>query len=289
MAIGGCIIDTVDLAAYGIFIERGGSDDFLSFPERRIPDFNDWEEYDGLDVDLSELSFEAKKVQVKYVVTSDDESAFKHYLNSFEALHFAPGYRSVFVREFNRTFQLRFTGFSSYSHKGGLYMHAKKMGKITAEYSMDDPLQFFTPAILSPISTRETLSQIALNGYDLSRFGIIVRDIYSTALRSRSAKPVLERKINHITGLAADTGLIPKRQARIIEIQCAMIARTFAEFMTNWNALFNNLRITVPVQLGVTRTGSVLNCYYSKMTNFKKEASFSRKVKVSFNLILQEI
>lgn len=168
-------------------------------------------------------------------------------------------------------------------------MHAKKTGKITAEYSMDDPLQFFTPAILSPISTRETLAQITLNGYDLSRFGIVVRGIYSTALRPHSPKPVLERKINHITGLAADTGAIPKRQARTIEIQCTMIAGTLAELMTNWNALFNNLRITVPVQLGITRTGSVLNCYYSKMTNFKKEMPFSRKVKVSFNLILQEI
>ncbi|SFL10157.1 hypothetical protein SAMN05216357_112131 [Porphyromonadaceae bacterium KH3CP3RA] len=289
MAIGSCIIDTVDLAAYGIFIERGGSDEFLSFPDRRTPDQNDWAEHDGLDVDLSDLSFEAKKVQVKYVIITDDETAFKQHLSSFETLHFAAGYRSVFVKEFNRTFQLRFTGFSNYSHKGGLYLQAKKTGRIAVEYSMDDPLQFFTPAIDTPITTRATLAQVTLNDIDLSRFGIVVRDIYSTALRPQSAKPVLERKINHITGLTADTGVIPKRQARTIEIQCTMVAGAIAEFMTNWNALFNNLRVTVPVQLGITRTGSVLNCYYSKMTNFKKETPFSRKVKVSFNLILQEI
>lgn len=283
---GSCIIDGTDLATLGIFIERGGSDDFLSFPDRRTPDFNDWAEYDGLDVDLSDLSFDAKKVTVNYVLTAADESAFKSRLNAFETLHFAAGYRSVFVREFNKTFQLRFTGFADYSHKGGFYKNGKKTGKIAAEYVMDDPLQLYTTAVDIPITTRATLSHVQLNGIDLSRFGIVVRDIYSTVLRPRSAKSVLERKINIISGTTADVDVSPKKQPREIIIKCAMLAETLSELLTNLSALWANVNITTAVKLHAAGEG--LNCYYTKMASFKKETAFNRKVKVSFDLHLQE-
>src|SRR5690606_41094810 len=74
--------------------------------------------------------------------------------------------------------------------------------------SMDDPVQFFTPAIISPIFTRDSLAQITLNGHDLSRFGIVVRDIYSTVLRPRSAKPVLERSEEHTSELQSRENLV---------------------------------------------------------------------------------
>ena len=285
MTTGSCIIDGVDIATLGMFIERGGSDDFLSFPDRRTPDSNDWAEHDGLDVDLSDLSFDAKKVTVNYVIIADNEITFKKNLNSFETLHFATGYRSVFVKEFNRTFQLRFVGFANYSHKGGLYKPGKKTGKISVEYSMDDPLQIFTP-INTPVSMRATLSHVSINSIDLSNFGIVVRDIYSTALKPRSAKQILERKINSVTGISADTGAVPRRQARQIVIECTMLAGTLSELMSNLPVLWNNLNISTAVKLYVAQNG--FHCYYTGMANFKKETSFSRKVKVSFGLHLQE-
>lgn len=289
MAVGSCIIDGIDLATLGIFIGRGGSDDFISFPERRAPAQNDWAEHHGLEVDLSDLVFEAKTVKVNYVLVATDETTFKNRLNAFENLHFSPGYRQIYVREFNKTFSLRFVGFSDYKHKGGLLKRQKKVAKIAVEYAMDHPLQLFAATPTVPTATRDTLAQITLNGFDLSRFGIVVRDAYSTALRPRSAKGTLERKSSATHGTIADVGIAPKRQARQIAVECTMLAGTLAEFWTNYTALFNNFRTTSAVQLGITRTGKVLNCYYSKMGNFKKETPFSRKIKISFTLILQEI
>jgi hypothetical protein len=286
---GSCIIDEIDVSTLGIFIERGGSDDFLSFPNRREPDQVDWPDEDGLDVDLTDCYFEAKQVKVNYAIVADNETTFKNNLNSFETLHFAPGYRQIYVKEFKKTFSLRFVGFSDYKHSGGLYKQAKKIGRITAEYSMDDPLQIFTDAINVPISTRGNLAQVTLNGYDLSKFGIVVQDIYSTALRPHSAKSVMERKTSNLNGVIADVGVMPKKRPREIEIQCTMLADSYSEFLTNYTALFNNLRIATAVEIGITRTGNIINCYYSKMTNFKKETPFSRKIKVSFTLTLKEI
>ena len=284
--IGSCIIDGIDLGTLGIFIERGGSDDFLSFPDRRIPDQNDWAEYDGLDVDLTDLSFDAKRVRVNYVIIAADETVFNQRLNSFEALHFAPGSRQIFVREFNRAFSLRFVACHRYQHTGGLANERKKIGKMAADYMMDNPLQLFTQGTNTPVSARNT-AHITLNQIDLSRFGIVVQDAYSTALRPRSAKRVLEQR--GANGIIADVGVAPKKAARQITVECTMIAETLTEFYTNYNALFNNLRTPVAVRLGITRTGTALNCYYLRMTNFRKLAPFSRKIKVSFNLILQEI
>lgn len=288
MALGSCIIDTVDLAAYGIFIERGGSDDFISFPDRRTPDFNDWPDEDGLDVDLTDLSFEAKTVKVNYVIVADNEATFKSHLNSFETLHFAPGLRQVFVREFNRTFSLRFIGFSDYRHKGGLYNPGRKIGRITAEYSMDDPLQLFTSSVVTPVANRDNLSYVQLNQIDLSRFGIVVRDVYSTALLPRPAKRPLERKIQNINGVIADSATEPKKRARQIVIECTMLADTLNEFWVNYTALFNNMNTPFMINLDSPH-GKTIGCYYSKMANFKKNAPFSRRIKVSFDLIMQEI
>lgn len=286
---GSCIIDGTDIYTLGTFIERGGSDDFLSFPDRREPDQVDWPDEDGLDVDLTDCYFDAKPVKVNYVIISDDETTFKNNLNSFETLHFAPGLRQIYVKEFNKTFSLRFVGFSNYEHKGGLYRKAKKIGKISVNYSMDDPLQIFTCAINAPISTRASLAQITINNYDLSRFGIVVQDIYSSALRPHSAKSVLEIKTGNRNGIIADTSVQPRKESREIEIACVMLAESYSEFITNYTALFNNLRTTTAVKIGLTRTGNTIDSYYSKMTNFKKETPFSRKIKVSFTLTFKEI
>lgn len=287
--IGSCIIDGVDLYTLGIFIERGGSDDFISFPDRRTPAQNAWVEHDGLDVDLTDLVFEAKRIKINYVLVADDETTFKNRLNTFENLHFAPGYRSIYVREFDKTFSIRFVGFSDYKHKGGLLNSCRKIAKITAEYAMDHPLQLFAGTPIIPTSARDTLAQITLNGFDLSRFGIVVREVYSTALRPRSAKGVLERKFASTHGSIVDVGIAPKKQPRQIAIECTMLAGSLSELWSNYTALFNNFRITSAVKLGITRTDAVINCYYSAMENFKKEAPFSRKIKISFTLILQEI
>lgn len=287
--IGSCIINGVDLALYGTFIERGGSDDFLSFPDRREPDQNDWAEHDGLEVDLSDCYFDAKKVRVNYVIKANDATTFQQYLNSIATLHQSPGLKQVYVREYNRTFEMRFIGFTDYKHKGGLFKPGMKTGKLTAEFMMDDPLQIFTAAVTSPISRRESLAQIKVNHFDLSEFGIVVREVYSSAIRPHAVKNTLELRLHNINGIIAHVPTELKKQSRQITIDCTMLADTLNEFYVNYNALFNNMRVTVPIELQVSQAGKTINCYYSKMTNFKKDAPLSRRVKVSFSLILQEI
>lgn len=282
---GRCIINGTDISTLGMFIERNGSNDFLSFPDRRTPDYNDWAEHDGLDVDLTDLSFDAKKVTVNYVLIAQDETLFKQCLNSFETLHKTSDYLSIYVAEFNKAFQLRLTGFSKYDQKSGFTTPGKKTAKISVDYMMDDPLQVYTTAVSVPISSRVMSTHVKINSYDLSRFGIVVREVYSSAMIPRSGKAVLERKFDNLSGLIADTEE-PKTKPRQVEIQCTMLANTLAELMTNMSALWANMNTISPVRLHVFDEG--MQCYYTKMSRFEKDASFRRKITVSFNLHLQE-
>lgn len=267
-----------------MFILRGGSNDFLPFPARREPDQNDWAEFDGLDVDFSDLSFEAKKISVQLYISASTEALFLQRLNSFQTLNNQPGYRSIFVKEFNRTFSLRYLGCSQYSHKGGLAKAGKKSAKLTVEYMMDNPLQLFTAAV-PPVGSG--LTHVSLDGLDLGQYGIIVRDIYSTELNPGMKKAVLEQSVKSISGTLADVAGVGKRHAKQITIDCVMLADTLADFHLNYNALFNTLNVPMPIELS-TRYADY-NCYYRSMTGFTKQTVFSNKVRVSFQLILQTV
>lgn len=280
------IIDGTDIRTLGMFILRGGSNDFLSFPERREPAQNNWAEHDGLDVDFSDLSFNPKKVSVQLYISAATEAVFNQQLNAFESLNNQIGYRQIFVKEFNRTFSLRFLGFGEYLHKGGLAKSGKKSGKLTVEYMMDDPVQMFT-APQPPEGGVSPLTHVQLNGVDLSQYGIIVKEIYSTGLRPASPKSTLERSFNHISGTWADVGIIRKKESKQVTIDCAMSAGTLSEFYNNYNALFGVMNSTAPIELSTPDTDRL--CYYKAMSNFTKLTIFSKKVRVGFQLIFQTI
>ena len=285
---GECIIDGTDIATLGMFIERGGSNDLLAFPERRRPDQNNWAEEDGLDVDLTDIFFDAKKVVINYVMLADDYPIFQQRIKAFEALHTLPGERQIFIREFATTFILRFVAFQDYRHKGGYYKPARKIAEIAVEYSMDDPMQLYTTAISGPVGDPTHSQHVKLNGRDLSAFGIIVKDIYSTALKPRSVKDVLVRKIHVVNGQEADTQMLAtQRKSREIEIDCAMTAANRNELLINMTALFNEFRTSTPMQLMIAYES--IYCYYMKAERVSKPYAFSRKVRIDFMLKLQEI
>lgn len=279
------IIDGTNIRTLGMFILRGGSNDFLSFPERREPAQNNWAEHDGLDVDFSDLSFNPKKVSVQLYISAPTEALFNQRLNAFQNLHFQPGYRQIYVEEFQKTFSLRFLGFGEYLHKGGLAKSGKKSGKLTVEYMMDDPVQIFNPTPSLPQGEGASATHIQLNGVDLSQYGIIVKEVYSTVLRPASPKSTLERSFNHINGIWADVAIIRKKESKQVTIDCVMSAGTLSEFYNNYNALFGIMNSAAPIELSTPDTDRL--CYYKAMSNFTKLTIFSKKVRVGFQLIFQ--
>lgn len=286
---GSCIIDGTDIATLGAFILRGGDYDFLPFPTRKEPTQNNWYERNGIEVDLSEIYFEPKTLSVILYLHADNGDDFEANLTELYSILSLPGYRTLYSREFDRTFVLRFVGITDYQHRGGMYKTGGKGAEVTAGFSMDEPLQLFTqPGILVPRNGRNSQTYVAINGIDLNDFGIIVNECYNTVLRLPIPKQPLTRTFGQRTGALAyfpDKTTFEKKQ---VIIECTMMADTRDDFYYNYEALFNNLTQLKPVKL-TTFADTGADCYYSAMQNFVKHKPFGNGVMVSFDLVLTQI
>lgn len=280
---GSCIIDGTDLDDFGMYILKGGDFDFISYPERKEPLQNNWHEENGIDVDLSEVYFNEKDVNVRFYIRDDNAMTFKQHLTGFHKLMMDKGYRSLYSREFDKTFKLRYVSTSDYNFKGGLYKTGAKRSEFTVNFVMDDPLQIFTNKQLTePINGRNNPSYVKLNGRDLSEYGIIVTQCYNSILQLPEVKSPLTRSFERYNGLLVHLSENNVFEKETIIIECSMLANTLSDFYHNYEALFNN--IAIPEALRIETGYSKMKCYYSKMSGFQKIKPFKNGVSVKFNL-----
>ncbi|MDN5291817.1 MAG: hypothetical protein PWQ06_2056 [Anaerophaga sp.] len=287
MTTGACIIDGTDIASMGMFILRGGDAGLLAFPNRKEPPANEWFEYDGLEVDYDLLKFAPKQVEVEYYLKADDKTAFTQRLNAFETLHYAAGLRHIEVREFNQAFDLQFIEVSRFQMEGGLYKQAAKRAWITVRYRDNNPDELFQGT--GQASGNGYPTHVLINGSDLSVYGIVIREVYNTALATRKPRTGMLREIAHINGAIADTGFVPKREGNTINMECTLLAGDITEFWANYIALFNVLSSTSGPLILTLDNGKEIRCYYQSMSNVRKDKSWSQRVKLDFTLRFTEV
>lgn len=277
---GACIIDGTDITTLGTLILRDGDNGFISFPSRKTPMMIEWPDQDGFEISTDAPVYDAKKLTVNYYLKGN-ETNFQSRLNSFISLHEASGYRAIEVREFDATFQLRYAGVSSFSMNKGFTLSGEKAARIGVDYVMDDPLQFASTG--SATANRSIPTQVQIGGVDLSAFGIIVQDIYSSAFRF-GVKDRLIYSSAYSTGNSADTSYAPKRGKQEITIKCTMICDDRTAFLENYSALFHALDVA-SFTLNLVAAGKQFKCYYSAMDSFKKRPWTDRAI-ASFDLKL---
>lgn len=283
-------INGTNINALGMILLKGGDVDFFAYPERKEPPQNDWFEHDGLDVDLSEAFFNARKIALKFRLKAISTAELSDRLLAFEALLYASGTKSVYLSNLNKTWALRFVSVSDYKFIGGLNKQGAKIAEFTCEFSEDNPLSSIAGTMV-PTSLLDINNYVKLNGYDFGSFGIIIKKMYDTALGIRSPKKALERTFLRRNGVVADTNLVPKKQARNITIDCRMQATTVAELWSNWSALFNQLnRYDIAeykdgIKL-LINSSDLRYCYYKSMSNVKATVTIGVPPVVSFTLNL---
>jgi hypothetical protein len=279
---GACIINSVDIATLGALIVRGGDHNLITFPTRKEPVMIEWPDADGFEIADEDPVFDAKKVTVQYYLKGN-KTSFLNRLTDFANLHFVARNFDVYVREFDKTFSLRFAGITGMNISRGFSTTGDKNARITVEYVMDDPLQFINPAITTPTALRDTDTGVMIAGVDLADFGIIVKEVYSTAFKL-GGKPGIVYSSRYANGNDVVHPSLLKKEKQNITIACAMICDDGAAFMSNWNALFNALAApSVPIVL--TEAGKAFTAYYSSMSDFKKRP-WTRRAFAEFELNL---
>lgn len=283
-------INGINIETFGMILLRGGDVDFFAFPERKEPPQNDWFEQDGLDVDLSESFFNARKIAFKFRLKAISTADLTDRFLALETLLYASGAKSIYLSNLNKTLTLRFISVSDFKFKGGLHKPGAKIAEFTCEFSEDNPLGSISGTMI-PTSLVNIDNHVKLNGYDFSNFGIIVKKMYDSALCLRSPKKGLERTFLRHNGVVADTNLVPKKQARNISIECRMTAATVAELWSNWSALFNQLNrydaeeYKDGIKLLINNS-DLRYCFYKSMSNVKTNITIGNQPVVSFTLNL---
>lgn len=283
-------INSVNIATLGMLLLKGGDADLLMFPERKEPSQNDWFEQDGLDVDLSESFFNARRITFKFRLKAISTADFTNKITSFESLLYASGLKSVYLSNLNKTWSLRFVAISDYRFKGGLKKSGEKIAEFNCEFSDDSPLSTIVDTLI-PTMPLLSINNVKLNGYEFSQFGVIISKIYDTALALRSPKNGLSVTNARYNGNISDVSFVPKKQARNIAIECRMSTPTVAQLWSNWTALFNQLNRydNTEYKDGIKlliNDNDLRYCYYKSMNNLQSNITIGNQPVISFTLNL---
>ncbi|SEV88959.1 hypothetical protein SAMN05428988_0162 [Chitinophaga sp. YR573] len=99
---------------YGVTIESG-SDDLLKFPKRKSSISHDWQDENGIDVDLSRVYFESRPVTLScnLIVSTPEEFRIKY--NAFIAMLVQPDLRRLELAEFGTSYYVYYSECPSFT------------------------------------------------------------------------------------------------------------------------------------------------------------------------------
>lgn len=110
-------INNIDLqTVFGVSLRPGGSESFLQLPKRKSSLEHNWPERDGIDIDLTEPTFEARDFRLKCLLmasgatlTEARDNFWLLYNGLFTELS-QPGHLDLFLGDYNKTFTLYYQG-----------------------------------------------------------------------------------------------------------------------------------------------------------------------------------
>jgi hypothetical protein len=88
---------------FGVGVQDGSSD-LLKFPDRKDSTTHDWQDENGIDIDLSRVFLASREATFNMWLLADDENDFWTKYNLFLSYLTKPGLRRLTISEFNRDY-----------------------------------------------------------------------------------------------------------------------------------------------------------------------------------------
>ena len=175
---------------FGCWITRGGYAGLLAFPAMREPEYNDWPEEDGIEVDLSEPKLEDKEIAIPFLAdTHVGATDLVAYLSE-------PGYHSFYIPSLGRRWNLRLSSQSA----GRVYPLATSFELKLVEDVPVHPV----PETMPDPGVRPTESRYLLDGVPFSAYGVATDDTRASFLKSPTAKRNMDRTVSTEDGRIYD-------------------------------------------------------------------------------------
>lgn len=264
-------IDNIDIyLTYGAAILSGSYDSLFSYPKAKEPLQNDWFEYDGLDVDLTDRYFENIPVNIKFIIVSKNGiSDLVSKRDGLVSLLNSSGYRSLRLGGYNVSFNIRYESSTSSSVFG--FDNNGLIGvEIEAQFIMDDPLQMFksTNGYAKYPSKFISSGNVFIDGINLKDYGMGVKGFSGSALSGDSMKDPLVLSFERLSGTISDCGVVPmKRKSKTIKLEIVALGDSIDKIISNYCSLFYDLKKSGHRVIYSNLIGKSFNCYYESQTD----------------------
>lgn len=248
MITGRLYIDGKDAyATWGVYVATGGYNELIAYPPLKKVTFNDWQEEDGIEPDLSDPKLDTKDVQIK-LACSD-----VYRLADFVEMLSDGSYHTFDCASIKRQYTLRLTQMPNLEY-------VARVGMITLKMSNDFPLQGYS--YLTPKSSIAESTDYCIDGTPLTDYGCrVLKGSLSDVMKAGNVKPNLLRNIDSQSGAIYDDANVTYK-SKDVKINCLMRAGTLDELWRNYDALLYDLIRPEERTLWVETLGQGFPCYY---------------------------
>lgn len=244
-------IDGVDGSTFGVYLTEGSYRDLVCLNSLKEISYNDWQERDGIDPDLSAPVLDAKTVVLDFALVGSvaDYDTFLRYLTK-------GAYHTFRFPQIGLETTLRLTDCGDTDT-------LQDLKTFSLTFSEDTPLAGYTYA--APSSDLPAFGDYLIDGVDVASYGIrILSGTYDSLTAAPTPKQGLTRNISVCAGVEHDgkENLAMKFKSRTARLHCWMCAKTLGEFWRNRNALLFNLAQPEARTLTATELGKDFSFYY---------------------------
>lgn len=158
-------IDGRNISEWGLMVADGTLSEWLKLPKRKSVAYNNWAESDGIEPDLTRVEWEETSIKLSFILSGQNPSEYMSRFRSFLAFISDKGSREISYMGITRT--LRYDQGNGYN--GTPLLEQRKAWSI-----LSLTMKERKPEIIEkyPYSGMSLLGQYAINGIDLSEFGM---------------------------------------------------------------------------------------------------------------------
>lgn len=242
-------IDGLDaFTTYGIYVMEGGYNELIAWAPLKEVDYNDWQEEDGIEADLSDPMLDTREVSINFAVPS----LMAGFINLLEVLS-DEAYHEFDCRSIGRTYKLRLTAQPNLDK-------VRDFGFVSLKFADDFPLEGYT--YLAPQSSIAENDDYMLDNKPMSYWGVnVLRGTMAEVMKNPNVKTNLLRNIRTKSGATYDSKNVTYK-SKDVKVKCLMRASSLTQLWRNYDALLFDLTRKDERMFEALEIAEDFPCYY---------------------------
>lgn len=222
-------VDGIDIyLEYGVYVPDNDWASLVAYPSLKTPDQNDWQEEDGIEVDLSAPVLDTREVRLSFLL-NDVYGSFSDFL----ALVSDGAFHTFDVVTIQRTFKLRLVS-------QGKIECSDIFRRETLVFADDYPLDGYT--YVAPQSGLPSSDAYAVDDIPTTDYGMrVLAGTLAEVVKTPAVKTGLLRNINTQAGAIYDSGAQVFFKSKDVKLNCLFRAESLPELWRNYYAFLHDL------------------------------------------------